>query len=1456
MRWARVFRKRSQRRSWHHRVACERLEQRIALAVTASLVDGELQIGFTSSSLPEQVARISTDGLNYVVRNTNNISIGTFPAPSVSTIRVNGIAGRERLEFPASSPQPVAASLVVAASVESTVIAKAINASGGVRIASPEIQLSAAVSSTADLVFGGTVEVGGAVSATGASVRFESVVSGSSGSRLTIDAADISSILGGLAGGIRLVKQGAGRLDIESKSTHSGGTLVENGEIRAGRTEALGSTVEVAGGGRVSLASDKGSVELSDLDLAATGRLDVGDGGIRVAPEGYDPATLRNWLMSGRAGGGWNGPAGISSSAATDSAGTRSVGMIIESDGSALVAFAAPGDVDLNGMVDVFDLVTIGGSGTYGTGGQATWGQGDANYDGIVNVFDLVSTVSSATFGTGTYLPDRGPPSFFAEDWEGSSTTRLGSGAWRLQTGDWGRIEQQDVRGAGRKLAINPGDTSSLMRPIDVTDSDHVVLQGWLSDSAGINRSTLGLASFPTVADAALIRVGATGKPTYRVEYFDASSGGLVEVDTGVVAEPGWHLFRLDLVRRRTDPSIWDVTWRGWNAAQTVEQMGSFAWRFDPSLVNWATLGASGPSTGGMAWDQIAVGPVTKIGPPIALPPRTVQVTASASSAIPGWEPWKLVDNDDNSVYSSTGHLSGATTEWAAIDLGGPFTINALSITPRAGGLGFPVDYQIQFSTDMLAWTTVPGQVYAGRDRPDEIVTHTFATPLEARGLRVFATQLGTDGVDNSSGGHYLQLARLEVPHFKLDTESWVKPAELRGKSINSTGVFSNTHFESSVAPTPKFLAEHPEYLANHPFDGVTIPLMIDLDYTRSQGLVTTGPHAMQWIGMSSLPIPWSAVAESVEYLKQVQWGHVTDNFLWYGVQNLTNSSWEDGDRGWFVDPDSQADWDVVVANAAVAARAARESGLKGFLVDTEQYTKYPTGDRPEYPFGLGDASTWRERGRQWIEAVQSEFPAIELQFFFSWGDEYLVWPHYENLVPFMDGVLAGIQDPGRIVHAFESSFWWGQARSIPPGSGSFTLYDADRSPYIAARDSIRNLWRNVSDDPSKYDDYVDVGMAAWFESDPWNLWPGWPSGYLGDTVNWGRSAWPGMPWSNVANTLAYSDKYVWTWSGNTHYAATADQLNPFLASIANQTFNTGRERVAAFSQDFSSDPMQDGWYFNFSFMDIGRRESPNDGPPQLVQTTDAVAYAWSEADGAVHVRGSWTRGEFGEIEGLAAPQQRRYVRPIEPLTRRDDVFFEARFTVDSFGTDASNPILLGLFHSEAAVDRQAFTLQIAGPSDLSLVVAGDGPSWTLPIMTTAPLALDQGYEATVEYVAATRGVVVRITDRTSGIAIATAAATLPENVGPFVLDESGLAQREEAFATKSADAYRFRLEGFRFGGPTAAMAPQNAIAIQTNPTLSPAIHANDIWLMYLEFTATITADEEGAVKRRTGAFD
>jgi len=126
---------------------------------------------------------------------------------------------------------------------------------------------------------------------------------------------------------------------------------------------------------------------------------------VAVAAGGISAADLRADIIAGRNGGAWNGSAGITSSAAASSGGTRAVGYVISGDGSATVSFAAPGDTDLNGQVNVFDLIGIDSAGKFGNGQAAAWSEGDFNYDGVANVFDLIGIDSSGAYGTGPYFP-------------------------------------------------------------------------------------------------------------------------------------------------------------------------------------------------------------------------------------------------------------------------------------------------------------------------------------------------------------------------------------------------------------------------------------------------------------------------------------------------------------------------------------------------------------------------------------------------------------------------------------------------------------------------------------------------------------------------------------------------------------------------------------------------------------------------------------------------------------------------------------------------------------------------------------------------------------------------------------------------------------------------------------------------------------------------------------------
>ena len=245
---------------------------------------------------------------------------------------------------------------------------------------------------------GGTVNVPGSVGLAGGmrvlvdgyAIEGGTLDLGGAGVPVTIDVAAargvvVSSMISGAAG---LQKTGAGQLTLTG-SVALGGPL----ELMAGRVVRPNHAVTTLTIGSLT------------IDEAAGSSLDLGAGRIQIGPGGATAAELRADLLAGHNGGRWDGTTGIMSSAVSSAGvGARAVGYLVRPDGSAVVAFAAPGDTNLDGSVDILDLVQLSAGGRYGSDLAAHWAQGDFNYDGKTNLFDLVAIAGSGTYGRRNYL--------------------------------------------------------------------------------------------------------------------------------------------------------------------------------------------------------------------------------------------------------------------------------------------------------------------------------------------------------------------------------------------------------------------------------------------------------------------------------------------------------------------------------------------------------------------------------------------------------------------------------------------------------------------------------------------------------------------------------------------------------------------------------------------------------------------------------------------------------------------------------------------------------------------------------------------------------------------------------------------------------------------------------------------------------------------------------------------
>jgi len=210
-----------------------------------------------------------------------------------------------------------------------------------------------------------------------------------------------------------VTKTGPGTLVMDNANPYTGTTTVSEGTLTITNPLAVQSSpLIVRGGGIIQLPKNTPIVvptKTIEVDVASGGRIDVGVGLINCfPPNGAGDGWLVDWISAGRDGGSWQGAGGITSSAVVDDAAEgkpRAVGWKKNEDGSVTVGYAAPGDTNLDGEVNIFDLVNVNSSGTYGRGVPSNWSQGDFDYNGVTNIFDIVMVNGAGVYGRGRYVP-------------------------------------------------------------------------------------------------------------------------------------------------------------------------------------------------------------------------------------------------------------------------------------------------------------------------------------------------------------------------------------------------------------------------------------------------------------------------------------------------------------------------------------------------------------------------------------------------------------------------------------------------------------------------------------------------------------------------------------------------------------------------------------------------------------------------------------------------------------------------------------------------------------------------------------------------------------------------------------------------------------------------------------------------------------------------------------------
>ena len=210
--------------------------------------------------------------------------------------------------------------------------------------------------------------------------------------------------------------------------------------------------------------------------------------------------------------------------------------------------------------------------------------------------------------------------------------------------------------------------------------------------------------------------------------------------------------------------------------------------------------------------------------------------------------------------------------------------------------------------------------------------------------------------------------------------------------------------------PSPAFVRDHQAEVDARPFDGVVMQFTAGPRFLRRDRLDTT------------------LFAFDQSMLTQLRLEHVRHNFVLVGAT-------PDSGFDWFDD----AYWRMAEVNLRQFARTARAGGLRGLFVDFEPYGENlwrfpnPTARVPS-TFEATEAQV-RRRGRAFIDAIEAEFPGLELLTTFLLSFHYPVLTedprgalrgHFYPLLPaFIDGMLDGIDSSTVMYDGNERAYYY-----------------------------------------------------------------------------------------------------------------------------------------------------------------------------------------------------------------------------------------------------------------------------------------------------------------------------------------------------------------------------------------------------------------------------------------------
>jgi hypothetical protein len=297
--------------------------------------------------------------------------------------------------------------------------------------------------------------------------------------------------------------------------------------------------------------------------------------------------------------------------------------------------------------------------------------------------------------------------------------------------------------------------------------------------------------------------------------------------------------------------------------------------------------------------------------------------------------------------------------------------------------------------------------------------------------------------------------------------------------------------------PDTAFMREHITEMEKTPFNGC----VFHLNYKNEDG---SGGN-FTWECWGQKRFTEEQFKDAVDDLKNTPFQRFTHNFLRFNVTP--------GDVDWF------DDFSTVLSNAKLAAKVARQGGVKGILFDIEQYNSglfnySQLRDSSTKSFAEYAQQTCK-RGKELMEAFQSEYPNITIFLTFGYclpwvqmgGSKKLEEVHYGLLAPLLDGMVDGANGESVIVDGCELAYSYKDTSRF---AKTYRMMTEDVLAIVA--------------NPQKYKSVFSFGFGVWMD----NGWRqnGW------DMENFEHNFYPPEAFeATIRTAVKTADEYVWIYT-------------------------------------------------------------------------------------------------------------------------------------------------------------------------------------------------------------------------------------------------------------------------------------------------------------------------------------